>query len=62
MPYLTMSQAIQNVIWPECVALRALLEATPPVDTTAALVALAKIENITGDPAVGRNPPTGWHG
>ncbi|SVC34553.1 uncharacterized protein METZ01_LOCUS287407, partial [marine metagenome] len=25
MPYLTMSQAIQNVIWPECVALRALL-------------------------------------
>ena len=57
MPYLTMSQQIQNVIWPECVALRALLEATPPVDTTAALVALA-----TGNPAVGRDPSIGWHG
>ncbi len=62
MPYLTMSQAIQNTIWPECVTLRALLEATPPVDTTAALAALAKIEKVTGDPAVGRNPSTGWHG
>lgn len=62
MPYLTMSQQIQNVIWPQCVTLRALLEATPPVDTTAALVALTKIEKVTGDPAVGRNPSIGWHG
>tara|TARA_Y100001949_G_C15780242_1_gene240332 strand:- start:94 stop:282 length:189 start_codon:yes stop_codon:yes gene_type:complete len=62
MPYLTMSQAIQNVIWPNCVTLRALLEATPPIDTTAALAALAQIENITGNPAVGRNPAIGWHG
>lgn len=62
MPYLTMSQAIQTVIWPNCVTLRALLEATPPVDTAAALAALTKIENITGDPAVGRNPSIGWHG
>ena len=62
MPYLTMSQAIQNVIWPECVTLRALLEATPTIDTAAALAALAKIENVTGNPAVGRNPSIGWHG
>jgi len=62
MPYLTMSQAIQSVIWPNCVTLRALLEATPPVDTAAALAALTKIEDITGNPAVGRNPSLGWHG
>ena len=62
MPYLTMSQAIQKVIWPNCVTLRALLEATPPIDTTAALAALAKIEDITGNPAVCRNPAIGWHG
>ena len=57
-----MSQAIQYVIWPECVTLRALLEATPPIDTAAALAALAKIENVTGNPAVGRDPSIGWHG
>jgi hypothetical protein len=62
MPYLTMSQQIQNVIWPQCVTLRTLLEATPPVDTPAALVALTKIENVTGNPAVGRDPSIGWHG
>ena len=62
MPYLTMSQAIQSVIWPNCVTLRALLEATPPVDTAAALAALTKIEDITGNPAVGRSPSLGWHG
>ena len=62
MPYLTMSQAIQKVIWPNCVPLRALLDATPPVDTVTALAALTKIEDITGNPAVGRNPAIGWHG